>query len=68
MKKENRKMKKKIIDGVTYYFPILVNRSRCFSFHLSEGCLYCSNKTFRYYSTSCGKKYYQCEKCCGINH
>lgn len=68
MKTENRKIKKKIIDGVTYYFPTLVNRSHCYSFNPPKGCLYCKNKTFRYYSTSFGKKYYQCEKCCGINH
>lgn len=46
----------------------LVNRPRCYSFNPIDGCLYCNNKTFRYHSISHGKKYYQCEKCLGINH
>lgn len=49
-------------------YPSLVNRPRCYSFNPADGCLYCNNKSFRYHSTSHGKKYYQCEKCCGINH
>jgi len=59
---------KRVINGFTYYFPHLVNRSRCFTYNPAEGCLYCRNKTFRYYSTVYEKKYYQCEKCGGINH
>jgi hypothetical protein len=57
-----------VADGITYFFPPLVNRARCFSYNLEDGCLYCGNKTFRYYSKAYGKKYYQCEKCWGINH
>ena len=68
MKKEIRRVKKRIIDGIAYYFPNLVNRPRCFSFNPLNGCLYCNNKTFRYYSNSYGKKYYQCENCFGVNH
>lgn len=57
-----------IVDGITYFFPPIVNRARCFSYNLENGCLYCGNKTFRSYSKAYGKKYYQCEKCWGINH
>lgn len=46
----------------------LVNRSRCFTYNPNGGCLYCGNKTFRYHSSESGKKYYQCEKCRGLNH
>jgi len=46
----------------------LINRPRCYTFNPDGGCLYCRNKTFRYYCTAAGKKYYQCEKCRGINH
>ncbi|OIN97335.1 hypothetical protein AUJ66_03650 [Candidatus Desantisbacteria bacterium CG1_02_38_46] len=54
-----------------YYFyhqPKLVNRSRCYTYDPGGGCLFCGNKTFRYYSTAYGKKYFQCEKYSGINH
>ena len=46
----------------------LINRPRCHTFNLDGGCLFCGNKTIRYYSSSYVKKYYQCEKCRGINH
>jgi len=46
----------------------MINRPRCYTFNPEKGCLYCNNKTFRYYSCVAGKKYYQCEKCRGINH
>ena len=59
---------KHIINGFPYFFPPLVNKPRCFTYTPSEGCLYCGNKTFRYHSKIAGKKYYQCEKCGGINH
>jgi hypothetical protein len=48
--------------------PKLVSRSRCTTFKLEGGCWDCGNKTFRYYSTIFGKRYYQCEKCRAINH
>ncbi len=53
-----------------YFFerPKLVNRPRCKSYNPENGCLYCGNMTFRFYSSVYGKKYYQCEKCRGINH
>jgi len=65
---ERNGFRKVIIDGFPYFFPPLVKRMRCFTYSPVEGCLYCRNKTFRYYSTVCRKKYYQCEKCGGINH
>lgn len=46
----------------------LVNRHRCYTYNPPGGCLYCGNKTFRYWGQSFGKKYYQCELCWGINH
>ncbi len=46
----------------------LISRSRCYTFHPDGGCLYCGSKTFRYYCSAARKKYYQCEKCRGINH
>ncbi len=65
---EKKGFVKRVIDGFTYLFPPLVNRSSCSTYNPPEGCLYCGNKTFRYYSCCFGKKYYQCEKCQGINH
>lgn len=65
---EERGFAKFTINGFTYLFPPLVNKPRCSTYNLPEGCLYCGNNTFRYYSSSYGKKYYQCEKCRGINH
>jgi len=65
---EKKGFRKHIINGFTYLFPPLVNKSPCFTYNPPEGCLYCGNKTFRYYSKAGGKKYYQCEKCWGINH
>jgi hypothetical protein len=65
---EKKGFVKCVIDGFTYFFPPLVNRPRCFTCNSPEGCLYCGNNTFRYYSKAGGKKYYQCEKCWGINH
>lgn len=65
---KNKGFKKHIFDGSTYLFPPLVKRPRCFTYNPKEGCLYCGNKTFKYYSIVCNKKYYQCEKCRGINH
>lgn len=65
---EKRGFRKHIIDGFLYLFPPLVNRSQCFTYNLEGSCIYCGNETFRYYSKSEGKKYYQCEKCGGINH
>ena len=46
----------------------LVSRSRCYTFKLDGGCWDCNNKTFRYFLSVWGKKYYQCEKCRAINH
>jgi len=68
IKYKKKGFKSYISDGITYLFPPLVNRARCFSYNLENGCIYCGNKTFRYYSKAHGKKYYQCEKCWGINH
>lgn len=65
---EQKGFRKHIIDNFPYLLPPLINRTRCFTYSPDEGCLYCSNKTFRYYSKSGNKKYYQCEKCGGINH
>jgi len=65
---ERESFRKYAIDGFSYLFPPLVSRPRCFTFNPKEGCLYCGNKTFRYFSKVAGKKYYQCEKCGGINH
>jgi hypothetical protein len=59
---------KYVVDDITFFFPPLVGRSRCFTFNPEKGCLYCGNKSFRYFSSAGGKKYYQCEKCCGVNH
>jgi hypothetical protein len=58
---------KHTIEGFTYLSPPLVKRERCFTYNPSAGCLYCGNNTFRYYSSGYGKKYYQCEKCQGVN-
>lgn len=68
IKYKKKGFKSYVIDGITYFFPPLVNRARCSTYNLEAGCLYCGNKTFRYYSKAYGKKYYQCEKCWGINH
>jgi len=57
-----------VIDGFPYFFLNIARRKRCHTYSPEGGCLYCGNKTFRYYSTVCKKKYYQCEKCGGINH
>jgi len=57
-----------VIEEIIYLFPPLVNRRRCFSYNPQGGCLYCGNKTFRFHSKGYGKKYYQCEKCWGLNH
>ena len=65
---KKRGFRKHIINDFPYLFPSLVNRSRCFTYNPGGSCIYCGNKTFRYYSKSGGKKYYQCEKCEGINH
>jgi hypothetical protein len=65
---ENAGFRKIIIDGFPYFSPNIVKRKRCFTYNPEGGCLYCGNKTFRYYSTVRKKKYYQCEKCGGINH
>ncbi len=65
---KSKDFRKHIIDGAPYFFPPLVNRPKCSAYNPKEGCLYCGNKTFRYHSTVCNKKYYQCEKCGGINH
>lgn len=46
----------------------LVNRPKCNTYNPISGCYWCGNKTFRYYSSSFGKKYYQCERCNSINH
>ena len=64
----NKPFVKVIIDNHEFIFPELVNRPRCYTFDSPEGCLYCGNKTFRYHSKAGEKKYYQCEKCRGINH
>lgn len=48
--------------------PLLVKRFRSKVYIPEAGCLYCGNKTFRFYSSVYGKKYFQCEKCRGINH
>ena len=65
---ERENFRNYVIDGLPYLFPPFVNRPICFTYNPKEGCLYCGNKTFRYYSKVVGKKYYQCEKCGGINH
>jgi hypothetical protein len=65
---EKKGFVKRVIDGITYLFPPIVNRPRCFTYNSPRGCLYCGNNTFRYYSKAGGKKYYQCEKCYGVNH
>lgn len=62
------KVDKNSKNPADYSFPPLVNRARCFSYDSERGCLYCGNKSFRYYCQAYGKKYYQCEKCRGINH
>jgi hypothetical protein len=62
------KIIKRHINGLTIFVRPLVKRGRCYTYNPTEGCLYCGNKTFRYYSQAYGKKYYQCEKCFGINH
>lgn len=59
------KIIKRTINGFDYYFPKLVNRPTT-SKH-TESCIYCKNRTFRYFRSHFGKKYYQCEKCFGIN-
>ena len=56
------------VEGYTYMFPPLINRTRCATYQPKGGCVYCGNNTFRFYSKSGGKKYYQCEACAGINH
>lgn len=65
---EEKGFRKVVINGYPYLFPPLVKRTRCNTFNLENGCLYCGNKTFRFYSKAANKKYYQCEKCFGINH
>lgn len=65
---QKKGFKKVIIDGFPYLFPPLVNRKRSSTYNPEGGCLYCGNKTFRFRSKGGGKKYYQCEKCWGINH
>jgi len=62
------KVDKKLQNKYFYERPRLVNRSQCKNYSPEKGCLYCGNKTFRFYSNAYGKKYYQCEKCRGINH
>jgi len=59
---------KKLRNKYFYERPKLVNRARCKNYNPEKGCLYCGSKTFRFYSSVYGKKYYQCEKCHGINH
>jgi hypothetical protein len=65
---EKKGYKKQIIDNFPYMFPPLVKRLRCSTPYSKMACMYCGNTTFRYHSKSGGKKYYQCEKCRGINH
>jgi hypothetical protein len=65
---ERKGFRRYVIGSFPYLFPSLVNRPRCFTYNPRDGCLYCANRTFRYYSKAGGKKYYQCEKCGGINH
>lgn len=48
--------------------PKLVNRCRCLTFKPLGGCYNCGGDSFRYYGSSYGKKYYQCEKCRYVNH
>jgi hypothetical protein len=55
-------------SGLTIFVPHLIDRPRCHSFNPRNGCLYCGNKTFRFHSKAGNKKYYQCEKCWGLNH
>lgn len=62
------KADKKLQNQYFYERPKLVKRFRCKTYTPQAGCLYCGNKTFRFYSSVYGKKYYQCEKCRGINH
>lgn len=65
---EKKGFVKRVVNGYPYLFPPLVNKPRCSTYNPPKGCLYCGNNTFRYYSKGGGKKYYQCEKCWGINH
>ncbi len=62
---ENGKLIKRIFNVFEYYFPKLVNRKQCLTYQ--EECIYCKSKTYRFYSSQYGKKYYQCENCYGIN-
>lgn len=64
---KNGKIIKRTINGFNYYFPKLINRPTTKQY--TENCIYCKNKTFRYFSGSIkmGKIHYQCEKCFGIN-
>lgn len=62
---KNGKIVKKIINGFNYYFPKLVNRKTTTKY--SNKCIYCKSTRYRYFSSSFGKKYYQCENCLGIN-
>lgn len=59
------KIIKRTINGFDYYFPKLVNKPTTKQY--TENCIFCKNKTFKHFSSHFGKKYYQCEKCFGIN-
>ncbi len=65
---EKKNFVKYAAEGFTFFFPPLVGRSKSFTYNPEGGCLHCGNPTFRYYSKVARKKYYQCEKCNGINH
>lgn len=62
---KNGKIVKRTIRGFDYYFPKLINKQTTKRY--TEKCIYCKNKTFRHFISRFGKKYYQCEKCFGIN-
>lgn len=60
--------RKREAERLLYARLPLINRPRCHTFNPDGGCLFCGNKNFRYHCKAGGKKYYQCEKCRGINH
>lgn len=66
--KADKDVKQEAAKQGIYIRPKLINRHRCYIYKPEGGCLYCGNKTFRYYCTVCDKRYYQCEACRGINH
>jgi len=56
----------RVFDKHAYLFPQLTKRKTCNSYIPINGCIYCGSKSFRYRSSSHGKKYYQCENCWGV--